>query len=117
MRNQLLLWTLSFSIIISTLPGKEGEGCRECEGSAYTESWNAASWTPYLPIAVLVVAAIYIGTSDVGERHSSKGYSSHGGSYRKDCYDGLGPLSSRSCTHSSYTYARNYTRCKVCLSH
>lgn len=113
MKNQWIMWTLIFGLGITSLQGQE----ERCCGSAYTESYNAACWSPYLPIAILVVAAIYLGTSDKGERHSSKGYTSHGGSYRKDCYDGLGPLASRSHSHSSYTYAKSCTRCKVCVSH
>lgn len=115
MRNRLIIWTLVFGIGISSLQADE----QECCGSAYTESSHAACWTPYLPIAILVVAAIYLGTSKTGQRrHSSIGYSSHGGYYRRNCYDGLGPLSGRSPSSSSgYTYAKSYTRCKVCSNH
>lgn len=52
-------------------------------GSAYLESNQAAHWSAYVPIGIMVVAAIWFGVADRHHEHesSSSSRSSSSGSY------------------------------------
>ena len=55
-------------------------------GSAYTESSHSAHWSAYVPIGVMVVAAIWFGIADqkhnnISKKSPSSGYQSHYSSY------------------------------------
>lgn len=108
--HKLVMLTLLFALVTSSI---QGQNCcdqdDEC-GCAYTQGSQTAHWSVYIPIAILVVAAIWFGVSDRNHDHSS--YS--------DSQDALGSIdnSKRNSFRSSGSYRSSiYSRSQGGYSH
>lgn len=116
--RKLMLLTLLFALATTSIQAQEEsyspnlyETPDENYGNAYQQSSRAAHWSAYVPLTVLIVAAIFFGLADRNHHHnhhySSSGSSSHYGSrsYYSSYpnYDGLGSLGSVN-HYSNYSY-------------
>lgn len=112
--NRFFILTLLFAFVTTSIQGQEccDETNMECDGSAYMEASKTAHWSIYIPIAILVVAAIWFGVADQHDNSKSK-YS------YTDPLDGLGSIDN-SKRHSSrigsYGYS-SYSRSKATIGH
>lgn len=93
------LVTLALALTLAT-SSIHGQDCNDqvdpnCS-CAYAESSHTAHWSAYVPIAVIVAAAIWFGMADQKkEKHNSS-----------DSQDGLGSMaSSKRHNRSPYSYA------------
>ncbi len=99
--RKLLLFTLFFAFITS-LQAQDCNPDDENYSDAYMESRNAAHWSAYVPITILVVAAIYLGFAD----------NDHRGNNCSDTYDdGLGSLGTRGSYYSGYSRSTSGCYC------
>lgn len=101
--HSLVALTLALTLAASSIYGQDPD-CQEGTdySSAYVEGSNTAHWSVYIPIAILVGAAIWFGVAD---RHSEHHNSS------TDSQDGLGSIASskRISSHDSYrTHSYSY---------
>jgi hypothetical protein len=95
--RKLMTLTLLFALMASSIQGQENyyDDQDENVSSAYQESVHAAHWSIYIPIAIYVVAAVYLGIADT---HHSKEFS-HSRS------DALGPAgTSSSGSNGSFSH-------------
>ena len=90
--RKLLLFTLLFAFITS-LQAQDYNPDNENYSDAYMQSRNAAHWSAYAPITILVIAAIYLGFAD----------NDHKGNYGDTYDDGLGSLGTRRSHYSGYS--------------
>lgn len=91
----LVALTLALTLVTSSMYGQDSY-CQEDGNysSAYVESSHATHWSVYIPIAILVGAAIWFGIADRSHDHHSS----------SDSQDGLGSLaSSKRMSSSSYS--------------
>jgi hypothetical protein len=95
--HRLVALTLLSTLFITSIQGQDEtsqeETSQEQEGysSAYQQSSRTAHWSAYIPLTIIVVAAIYLGIADKKSSHSN--YS--------NSQDGLGSIDS-SKRHSSH---------------
>lgn len=73
--HRLFILTLLFAFVTTSIQGQNSccDEVTEC-GSAYTEGAQTAHWSVYIPIAILVAAAIWFGVAD--RDHSTDSYGS-----------------------------------------
>lgn len=91
--------TLLFTLVNSSIQGQSTNNQdEENYSSAYMQSSQTAHWSVYIPIAILVVAAIYLGIADKSSDHSS--YS--------DSQDALGSIDN-SKRHSTSGSGNSYS--------
>jgi hypothetical protein len=90
--HKLVALTLLFTLAIPSIQGQETPQEEENYSSAYQQSSHTAHWSAYIPLTIIVVAAIYLGIAD---KNSSSSYS--------NSQDGLGSIDS-SKRHSSYRH-------------
>lgn len=108
--RKLTLLALSSILIVSSIEGQPI--CNEqdcCDSSAYSESCYQAHWSAYVPIAILVAAAIFWGIADTKDSD-----------YRSsDSQNGLGRLrhSKKSYSSSEYSCNSRYRTSRVVSSH
>jgi hypothetical protein len=101
--HKLVTLTLLFTIVTTSIQAQDADDqSDENYSSAYVQSSHAAHWSVYIPIAILVVAAVYLGLAD--EKHSNDSSSS-------DSQDGLGSIDSskRHSSSSSGSSSRHYS--------
>lgn len=101
--RNLLLLTLFFSCATSSVYSEPPCCYNECEpcGEAYSQGSCTAHWSAYVPIVLIVGAAIWFGVADGNSSSSSNSNSK----------DGLGSLASskrRSSSHSYSSYSSSY---------
>lgn len=107
---KLVVLTLLFAFVTTSIHGQDC--CDQVEdcGSAYNEGSLTAHWSVYIPIAVLVVAAIWFGVAD--RNHDKSSYS--------NSQDGLGSIDN-SKRHSGYRSGSygfsQYSRCQGVFRH
>lgn len=103
LRKFLFLVLFFMSAIHPAYGDQCGQDCDTC-GDAYAQSSCSAHWSAYVPIALVVAAAIWFGVADgKSDDSSSSGSSSH---------DGLGSLGSRRSSSSrsgSYKSSSSYS--------
>jgi len=96
--HKMMVLTLLFAFITTSIQGQDCcEQSDDC-GCAYSQGSQTAHWSVYIPITILVGAAICFGVSDRG--HSSSNYS--------DSQDALGSIANskrRSTSHRSGSYS------------
>lgn len=111
--------TLLFTLVTTSIQGQDQNPYNQGDdaySSAYMQSSHAAHWSAYVPITILVVAAIYLGMAD-----QSHDYSSHS----SDSQDALGSIdsskrhssSSSSYSSSNYYSSKNYSYSSNGYSH
>ena len=101
----MLVLTLLFAFVTTSIHSQSTCNQDETEcGSAYAEGSYTAHWSVYVPIAIIVVAAIGFTISD--KSHHSSDYS--------DSQDGLGSIENskrnshnRSSSYSASSYSRS----------
>lgn len=105
MSQRITALVLTASLLSSSLPAQCGESpeCDEC-GCAYVESSRSAHWSIYIPIVVVVGAAIWFGLADDSSEKISYG-----------SQDGLGSIDNSMRQISSYSSSghNGYHRAKV----
>lgn len=103
--HKMVVLTLLFALMTTSIHGQVNcdQGDSEC-GGAYAQGSQTAHWSVYIPITILVVAAIGFSVSDKNHKHSD--YS--------DSQDGLGSIDNskrnsynRSGTYRSSSYSRS----------
>ena len=106
--RSLITLTLVLAFSTSSIYGQtsDAQECEEC-GSAYMQSSRSAHWSAYIPIAVLVGAAIWFGLAD---RNSDDEDSS-------GSQDALGSIDNSrrhgSCVSGSDSWSKGYYRAKA----
>lgn len=109
--HQLVILTLLFALFTTSIQGQDDFDLDDDPGSAYAESSQTAHWSVYIPITILVVAAIWFGVSD--RNHNSSSYSS-------DSQDALGSIenSKRNPYHRSKSFGpRSYRNSRGSYCH
>lgn len=105
--HQLVALTLVLAITTSSIYGQDLYNQEdESHSSAYMQSQNTAHWSVYVPIAILIGAAIWFGLADrKHEKHDSN-----------DSQDGLGSMANSkrryndSDSHRSHSHSRPHSR-------
>jgi hypothetical protein len=113
---KFFVFTLIFAFASTSIQGQEycEETGMECECPAYVEGSRTAHWSIYVPIAIIVAAAIWFGIADRNDCKSDY--------YYTDSQDALGSIdnskrhSNRSGSCSSYSFSR-YCRSKSAFGH
>lgn len=95
--HKLVVLTLLFALFTTSLQGQNDIDPEEDTGSAYTQGSQTAHWSVYVPIAIIVGAAIWFGLSD--NNHETSSYS--------DSQDALGSIDN-SKRHSDNRYYQSY---------
>ncbi|MFI0434737.1 MAG: hypothetical protein ACH350_03280 [Parachlamydiaceae bacterium] len=96
----LFTLTLAFTLGTASIYG-QNSCCQEDENysCAYVESSNTANWTVYIPITLIVGAAIWFGLADHSKNKGKK----------NDSQDGLGRIiDSKRISHSGYSRSNDY---------
>lgn len=101
--HKMVVLTLLFALFTTSIYGQDCcEQDDDC-GSAYCQGSQIAHWSVYIPITILVVAAIWFGVSD--RSHDSS-------SYYSNSQDALGSIDNskrnsghRSCSCRSNSYS------------
>ena len=90
--HKLVTLTLLFTLVTTSVYG-QNTSIQENEdySSAYMQSNYTAHWSAYIPLTIIVVAAIYLGIADTSSSQSSS----------RNSQDGLGSIDS-SKRHSSF---------------
>ena len=73
MLHKWVVLALLFSLSITSLQGQETCEMEEESCCAYSQGCQTAHWSIYIPITILVVAAIWFGVSDRSHSSSSSG--------------------------------------------
>ncbi len=68
--NPWIVLTLLLTMTISSLQSQENNENDADYSSAYQESSHTAHWSIYIPISILVAAAIYFGIADQNDSRS-----------------------------------------------
>lgn len=98
-----VVFTLLFTLLMTTIQAQDSYDQEdEAAGSAYVQSSQSAHWSVYVPITILVVAAIWFGVSDKDHNDHSK---------YTDSQDGLGSIDS-SKRHSSWRSRDRSSSCR-----
>lgn len=71
--HKFVIFTLLFALFTTSLQGQNDFDLDEDSGSAYTQGSQTAHWSVYIPIAILIGAAIWFGVSD--KNHDTSSYS------------------------------------------
>jgi hypothetical protein len=105
--------TLLMTFVTSSIYGQDPNYQEDGEySSAYIQSHNSAHWTVYIPITILVGAAIWFGLADRRRQHQ----------HSSDTQDALGSIDNSkrhaSCDGSSGSYyRRSSSRTRGSYSH
>lgn len=108
--HKFVTLTVLFALCTTSLQGQNDFDPEADTGSAYTQGSQTAHWSVYIPIAILVGAAIWFGVSD--KNHDTSSYS--------DSQDALGSIenSKRNSNHRSGSYRSfPYSRSQGGFSH
>lgn len=104
--HKWVVFTLLFTLLTTSIQAQDSyDQENEAAGSAYVQSSQSAHWSVYVPITILVVAAIWFGVSDKNHDHSSY----------TDSQDGLGSIDN-SKRHSSWRSGRSSSSCRSSYS-
>lgn len=86
--HKWVVLTLVFTLVSTFVQGQTfyNQETSECP-SAYMDSCQSAHWSAYVPLTILVVAAIFFGIADKSHSESSSSYSGYTDSGHSRSYD------------------------------